>query len=291
MADTWSMRLLYISLLRSEDAPLYHTCPACLAARLLAPPAWSCRSCRWAHLAAAEAVARTATETTLRILKTSKPEVVILDGVEPLEQPGSLQLPQALHEATATRPALAAATTGNTRPETIEEALTAAGYTTIIYDYTLHLEKPPRGIDNAIKALEAASRHAKTLEIILHWHPAKRGQEQVLASLAHRHPHAALHVTAPDEHAQQQAAKAVEKLRDRGHNVYLHPDEPGLYSDTHCPSCGAELVTRKPWGTRLHLQPRGPHTPAKCPRCGTRLHLLACPPRRPLAAHREHTMW
>ncbi|NOZ88909.1 MAG: hypothetical protein GXO15_03195, partial [Crenarchaeota archaeon] len=48
-------RLLYASLIRVEELPLYHVCPGEAAARLVAAGSpWRCRVCRWSQAASTE---------------------------------------------------------------------------------------------------------------------------------------------------------------------------------------------------------------------------------------------
>jgi len=290
----WRMGLLYVSLLPVEDVPLYHTCPGGLAARLAAPPSWRCRACRLAA-AGPGLVERAADQRVLGRLRVARPEAVVLDGVDPggRDAAAALSLPEAVEGAAGYRPAIVLEAAGATPPGVLEEALTSAGYVGVVYDYVLHVERPPGGIEVALESLRVAAEHAKVLEIVYPWAPGRRGNEQIVSSIAHRYPHAAVHVVAPegDDAAYEKAASVVEKLRDRGLNVYLHPDEPGLYGDTRCTRCGETLLSRKPWGLRLHVEPRGPGARASCPRCGAEQPLLACKPRRPRAIHREHVVW
>jgi RNase P subunit RPR2 len=226
----------------------------------------------------------------LRLLRVSRPEVLLVDGVEPLLGDGALELPAEARRLLGGSHVPVFATAGAAPPGLVEEALTSRGYRGVLFEYLLHLEKPPGGIGAALRALEVAAEHAKVLEILFPWLAGRRGQEQIVSSLASRYPWAGIHVVAGDESAEQ-AARIVEKLRSRGANVYLHPDEAYLYSDTICPKCGEILVSRKPWGVKLRVEPRGPEAEAVCPRCGARQRLLACKPRRPRAIHRKHVVW
>ena len=284
-------RALYLSLAPVEEIPLYHSCPSCLAARLLLPGGWPCRVCRWSSVAGEKAVAARVLEPrVLRLLRVSRPEVLLVDGVEPIAA-GSwvLRLPEVVEREAGYQPLMAIASSGAAEASVLEEAA-AGGYRVLLFDYVAHAEKPPGGLSGAVEALAKGYEVFTVVEIVFHWLRGRRGQSQVLAGLADRYPEAGIHVAASHD-AVEEAAKVVEKLRDRGLNVYLHPDDAFLYSDTRCPRCGETLVARRPWGVRLYAEPRGAGEPARCPRCGAVVRLFACKPRRPMAIHREQVVW
>ncbi len=275
---------VYLSLLPVEHAPLYHVCPGGLAARLVLPSGWGCRVCRFSELLR-NAEPRRLTERVLARLRVSRPQVVIVDGVEPLANKWALELPHVLEGLLGYRPVMVFSTAGALGPGVVREAL-EAGYVGVLFEYVLHLEKPPHGLGGATAALGEAARRAPVVEVAL----PLRGREDaaVAAGLANRYPWVGLHLF--DAGAGDLVYSVAERLQSRRVNAYPHPDESYAYSDTLCTSCGAVLVSRKPWGVRVHAEPdKGL---ARCPRCGAEARLLlGCRGARAVSIHRELTIW
>ncbi len=286
-------RLLYASLIRVEELPLYHVCPGEAAARLVAAGSpWECRVCRWSD--AVSTVGLVVREAplgeVLSRFRLAEPRVLMLDGPEPLHALGdaALELPRLAWELLPSVEATAVYTMGLVGAEMLRRAA-EAGFHAVVFEYTAPLERPP-AMERVVEALEEAYRVFEVVEIVVH-HDGSREATVALSSLATRYPDAAVHVYAR-EGAEDKAYEAVAKLRDKGLvNVYLHPEESYTLTDTLCPRCGAVLVERKPWGVRVHAKPRGRR--ATCPSCGAEARMIVCREqrRRPRALHREVVVW
>ena len=283
------LRLLYISVAPAEELLLAHVCPGNPVARLVAAGSpWRCRLCRWAEITGTEGlVEREAGPRELSLLRIHRVPAVLLDGPEPLHRLGgsALALPRLLEEAGVEARHIGLYTMGLLGPRPLQEAR-SSGYDFLVFEYTLPLEKPP-ALPRVLEALEAGYREYPVLEIIVH-HDGSREATVTAHGLAERYPEAAIHILAR-EGAEDKAYEAAERIREKlGVNAYPHPEESYTLLDTQCTRCHATLVQRRPWGVRVEALPGDP---ARCPSCGARQRLHPCPPRRPMALHREVVIW
>lgn len=290
VSDAYPWMPVYMSLLPAEEVPLYHTCPGGLTLRIVLPGApWRCSTCFWREYLEPESlVLRRLEPSEFSRLRSIKPEVVMVDGGEPLLQDWPYQLPAVISEAVGGTAVFAFRTTGVIAVERLERAR-RAGYRVAVFEYTLAVEPPPKP-DHALEVLRAAYSLFDVLEV--HFlYPGGRKAEIMLSDLASSYPDAAIHVIPVAEEASDRAYDAVEKLRDKGlPNVYLYRDESYTLTDTVC-ECGQTLVSRKPWGVKVQGSVERDGR-LRCPKCGRVHRLIACQtpvPRR--AIHREVAIW
>ena len=279
---------VYASLLPAMEAPLAHVCPGGTVFRILVPGSpWRCSRCRWAEYTSTESlVVRELEPETLSILRISRPNILLVDGPEPLAQgPQVLELPRlARRESGGSLEYAAFSSMGLAGPEAVEEAR-AAGYRAALLEYTATVERPP-DLDLVTRTMDKAYETLDAVEILV---PVSGAREEkvIVHGLAHRYPEAAIHLLASPG-AEEAAYRLAAELRDKRRvNAYPHPEESHTLLDTVCRNCGAILVERRPWGTRVHAK-RGETGRARCPSCGSTARLLLCrTPTRRAALHRE----
>ena len=299
LGELWAMpqhaagpRALYLSLIPPEEAMIYHACPGGLAARLVVPGApRRCTACSWKDAVSEEGlVVRRLGPGFFRRLRQLRPGLLLVDGPEPAMHDWVLELPARVEEEAGYRPFMALRSAGLVAAERLREAA-RRGYDLLLFEYIPHVDSAV-SVAEAAEALDAAYDSFRVLEVLVPCVTRERsGFEQLVSGLAPRYPRAGLHLHCGEVEAPERLARLVEKLRERRMNAYLHPDDAMLFSDTLCPRCGAVLVSRKPWGTRIHAL-RGEDGVGVCPRCGAEAPLLLCGEhRRGRALHREVVIW
>ncbi|ABM80653.1 hypothetical protein [Hyperthermus butylicus] len=293
--DLYPWHAVYMSLLPVEEVPLYHTCPGGLTARIMVPGApWRCGVCFWSQYASPQGlVLRRLGDNELARLRLARPHVLLVDGGEPLLQDWVLELPSKLKSILggyAPR-VYAFRTTGLVSERRLEEAA-SNGYSVAVFEYVLAVEKPPMP-DHVTSILPRVYEQFRIVEIHVLYDGSRRAGV-IVSDLASKYTEAAIHVIPLSEEAADRAYTIVEKLRNKGLGfVYLYRDESYTVTDTLC-SCGKPLLSRKPWGVRIHAQPAGGGDGARCPHCG-RVHsrILLCreEARRPRSIYREIVIW
>ena len=288
--DLVPWRALWLSVLRIEDVPLAHTCPGGAAARLmLAGSPWRCRLCSWRDYTDHRAVEqRVLSPRELRRLRILGPSVFLLDGGEPLVADWVMELPGLLRREVPGLRYVLARTAGLVSLDRLRRAQ-GAGFDGVVFEYLQAVEAVPR-LDHVAEALREVHRVFEVVEVHVPFDGSPRSTAAV-SDLAEHYPDTPIHVL-PAEGAEDKAYRLVEKLRGRGRvNVYLYPDDSYTLTDTLCSSCGAPLVSRKPWGVRVYAENAGAEAP-QCPRCGAlqpRLRLCGSTVRG--ALHRELVIW
>jgi hypothetical protein len=289
--DRYPWKAVYMSLIPVEEIPLYHACPGGLAARIVVPGApWTCRSCFWSQYTSPESlVLRDLTPREFSRFNLARPDLVLVDGGEPLIHDWVFELPKAFDSAVSSKPRLYAfRTTGVIALQRLEGAA-SRGYSVVVFEYTLAVERPPRP-DHVGEALSRAYKFFDIVEI--HFlHDGSRRATIMLSGLASKYPEAAIHVIPINEQASDNAYDAVEKLRDKGYvNLYLYRDESYTLTDTVCPECGTVAVSRKPWGVKVAGRWDSSGR-LYCRKCGRKLPVIVCGRGGRRAIHREIVVW
>ena len=292
-SDLYPQHAVYMSLLPVEEVPLYHTYPGGLAARIVVPGSpWHCRVCFWSQYASPQGlVLRRLGDDELARLRLAGPQVLLVDGGEPLLQDWVLELPSRVRSILGgyAPKAYAFRTTGLISKHRLDEAA-SSDYNVAVFEYTLAVEKPPMP-DHVVSMLQKVYEQFHTVEIHVLYDGSRRAGI-IVSDLASNYTEAAIHVIPLSEEAAAHAYTIVEKLRDKGFNfVYLYGDESYTLTDTIC-GCGKQLISRKPWGVRVYAQPAGKGGGAVCPHCG-KVHsrILCSEPRKPRSIHREIVIW
>ncbi len=256
-----------------EDAMVYTVCPGCLALRLLVPGGgFECGECWWDRLRSPALVTRRVDESFLRGKReVTRYEVLIIDGAEPLAsiEPEALcRLVEGLGVIVVVRGL------GLLEPSVYREAGRCVHMFSIDAS-ALVVERKPRGFN---RVYEVVGDEGLNVEVLLPYR--RRGLKAIIATLAGRYRRPV--VVDPGEGYEDDAYRVVDEMRKKGLLVYLHGDSSFTTLDVTCPSCGATLVERRPWGVkRLYKPPKEPSR-VKCPSCGATTPLVDMEPvRRP----------
>ena len=280
--------IVYASLLPAEEVPLFHACPGGTVFRVVLPGSpVSCNACRWADIVdTAGLELKQLNLDRLGFLSVSRPNVLLVDGPEPLTTgwPEVAELHQRAKEASRGSIEFSViASMGLVDADRLEEAR-SAGYRGVLFEYLLHIEKITN-VSRLINALKKAYEVFDVVEILVPLGEPRRTRH-VVYSLAENYPEAAIHIIAREDN-EDAAYRIAEEVREKKNaNVYPHPEESFTLTDTLCAECGAVIVERKPWGIRIQAR-RGVDGRTICNSCGRVNRVLTCKTFLRRALHRE----
>lgn len=280
--------IVYASLLPAEEVPLFHTCPGGTVFRVVLPGSpVSCNACRWADIVdTAGLELKQLSLGSLGFLAVSRPNVLLVDGPEPLSTswPEIADLHQRAREASRGSIEFSViASMGLVDAGRLEEAH-SAGYRGILFEYLLHVEKIAN-VSRLVNALKKAYEVFDVVEILVPLGEPRKTRH-VVYGLAENYPEAAIHIIAREDN-EDAAYRIAEEVREKKNtNVYPHPEESFTLTDTMCVKCRAVIVERKPWGLRAQAR-RGVDGRAICGSCGRVNRVLLCRNFLRRALHRE----
>ena len=256
-----------------EDAIVYTVCPGCLALRLMVPGGgFECDWCWWSRLRSSSLVTRKVDADFIRGRhRIARFEVVFFDGPEPLSNidPETIcKLVEGLNVIIVVR------SLGLLDISVYREAARCVHLFSLDAS-ALVVEKKPAGFN---RVYDVAGDEKLNVEVVLPYR--RRGLKALIAAFAEKHHRPV--VVMPAEGFEDDAYRVVDELRKRKLLVYLHGDSSFTLMDVVCPSCGATLVERRPWGVKRLYKPPAKPMRVTCPSCGAATPLVdVAPAKRP----------